>query len=247
MPRRAQNQLRPISITPHYLAHPEGSALIECGDTRVICTATIEESVPKWLSGKGKGWVTAEYDMLPRATNTRTQRDSHKGKIAGRTQEISRLIGRSLRAVVDLAALGERTITVDCDVIQADGGTRTSAITGGYVALAIALAQLGNKTQLKGKVLRDHIAAISAGVIEGQAMLDLDYSMDSRAQVDMNIVMTGNGELVEVQGTGEGATFKRGQLDELLDLALAALPQLVEVQKRAIAVPYSPKPVAVSL
>jgi ribonuclease PH len=246
MPRRAANQLRPISITPHFLAHPEGSALIECGDTRIICTATLEESVPKWLNGKGKGWVTAEYDMLPRATNTRSQRDSHKGRIAGRTQEISRLIGRSLRAVIDLAALGERTVTIDCDVIQADGGTRTASITGGYVALAIAVNNLMKKASLKKSPLVDHVAAISVGVLEGSPALDLDYGMDSRADVDMNVVMTGAGSFVEVQGTGENATFDRKQLDTLLDLALGSLPALVEVQKRAIAVPYSPKAVSVT-
>jgi ribonuclease PH len=245
MPRRASNLLRPISITPHYLAHPEGSALIECGDTRVICTASLEENVPKWLTGKGKGWVTAEYDMLPRATTTRNQRDSHKGKINGRTSEISRLIGRSLRAIVDTAALGERTVTIDCDVIQADGGTRTAAITGGYVALAIAVQALMQKGALKKNPLTDHVAAISVGVVDGTPQLDLDYGMDSRAQVDMNVVMTGGGEFVEVQGTGEGATFKRGQLDALLDLALGALPSLIEVQKLAVATPYSTKPTAV--
>ncbi len=242
MPRRSANQLRSISITPHYLAHPEGSALIEAGDTRVICTATVDDNVPKWMMGKGKGWVTAEYDMLPRATTTRNQRDSHKGRINGRTQEISRLIGRSLRAVVDMAALGERTITIDCDVIQADGGTRTAAITGGYVALAIAINNLIAKDQAKRGALIDHVAAISVGVIEGSPFLDLDYGMDSRAQVDMNVVMTGKGEFVEVQGTGEGATFNRAQLDSLLDLALGALPNLVELQKRAIATPYTEKP-----
>ena len=247
MPRRSFNQLRRISITPHFLAHPEGSALIQCGDTRVICTATLEEAVPKWMTGKGRGWVTAEYDMLPRATTTRNQRDSHKGRIAGRTQEISRLIGRALRATVDMAKIGERTITIDCDVIQADGGTRTASITGGFVALSLALKNLVDKGAIPAAAMPDHVAAISVGLIEGSPFLDLDYSMDSRAQVDMNVVMTGKGELAEVQGTGEGATFKRADLDQLLDLALGALPQLIEVQKRAIATPYSEAPTPVSL
>ncbi len=246
MPRRAPNKLRPIFITPHYLVHPEGSALIQCGDTRVICTATVDENVPKWMMGKGKGWVTGEYDMLPRATTSRNQRDSHRGRINGRTQEISRLVGRSLRAVVDMAALGERTITVDCDVIQADGGTRTAAITGGYVALAIAINNLVERELARRNALMDHVAAISVGVIENQAHLDLDYSLDSRAQVDMNVVMSGKGHLVEVQGTGEGATFSRAQLDSLLDLAFSALPSLVDIQKRAINQPYSETPTPVS-
>jgi len=247
MPRRAFNQLRPITITPHFVGHPEGSCLIACGDTRVICTATVDDNVPKWLGSKGKGWVTAEYDMLPRATNTRNSRDSHKGKISGRTQEISRLIGRALRAVVNTAALGERTITIDCDVIQADGGTRTASITGGYVALAIAVNRLIEKKQARTDTLRDHIAAISAGLIDRTPFLDLDYSMDSRAEVDMNVVMTGGAELVEVQGTGEGHTFKRSDLDALLDLAFGALPALVDLQKRAIAVPFSATPASVQL
>ncbi len=245
MPRRAFNQLRPFSITPHYLAHPEGSCLIACGDTRVICTATIDDSVPKWLNGKGKGWVSAEYDMLPRATTTRNSRDSHKGKISGRSQEISRLIGRALRAVVNPEALGERTVTVDCDVIQADGGTRTASITGGFVALAIAIGRLVQKQQAKPEALRDNLAAISVGIIDGTPFLDLDYSLDSRAQVDMNVVMTGKGELVEVQGTGEGHTFKRVQLDAMLDLALGALPAIVDLQKRAAAAPYTETPTPV--
>jgi ribonuclease PH len=247
MPRRAFNQLRPLSIIPHYLGHPEGSCLICCGETRVICTATVEESVPKWLNNKGKGWVTAEYDMLPRATSTRNQRDSHKGKINGRSQEISRLIGRALRAVVDTSALGERTVTVDCDVIQADGGTRTTSITGGYVALAIAIGRLVAKEKVRPGVLKDNLAAISVGLIEGCPFLDLDYGMDSRAQVDMNVVLTGKGELVEVQGTGEGSTFKRAQLDALLDLAMAALPALSDLQKRAIAQPFTETPSPVCL
>ncbi|MBI3180312.1 MAG: ribonuclease PH [Deltaproteobacteria bacterium] len=245
MPRRALSELRPLAVTPHYLIHPEGSALIEWGDTRVICTASVEEKVPNWLAGKGRGWVTAEYDMLPRATTTRSQRDSQRGKPSGRSQEISRLIGRALRAVVDFSALGERTITVDCDVIQADGGTRTAAITGGYVALAFAVQHLAGEKKARAGALRDHVAAVSVGLIEGSPQLDLDYAMDSVAQVDMNVVMTGAGALVEVQGTGEGATFTRLDLDAMLDLAMAALPKLVDVQRRAIATQLSPTPAPV--
>ncbi len=247
MPRRAANELRTIKVTPHFLTHPEGSVLIEMGDTRVICTASIDDNVPRWMRGKGRGWVTAEYDMLPRATNTRNQRDSVRGKINGRTQEISRLIGRALRAVADLDAIGERTITVDCDVIQADGGTRTASITGAYIALAIALKELEAAGKVKKNALKEHVAAISVGIIDGEAQLDLDYRLDSTAEVDMNVVMGGNGEFVEVQGTGEGFTFKREGLDEMLDLALHALPSLVEIQKKAIAIPFSEEKVTVTL
>jgi ribonuclease PH len=203
--------------------------------------------VPKWMSGKGRGWVTAEYDMLPRATTTRNQRDSHKGKIAGRTQEISRLVGRSLRATVNTAAIGERTIVIDCDVIQADGGTRTASVTGGFVAMALAIKHLIQAGKLKPEAMPAHVAAISVGLIDNSPYLDLDYGMDSRAQVDMNVVMTGSGDLVEVQGTGEGHTFKRADLDALLDLALGALPSLVAIQKRAIEAPLAAKPTAVTL
>ncbi len=245
MPRRAPNALRPISITPHYLVHPEGSCLIEFGDTKVICSASVEDRVPAWLSGKGRGWVTGEYDMLPRATTTRNQRDAQRGKVSGRTQEISRLIGRALRAVVDLTGFGERLITIDCDVIQADGGTRTAAVTGGYVALALAMHHLQEKKQASADVLRDHVAAVSVGMLAGEPQLDLDYSMDSRAQVDMNVVMTGAGGLVEVQGTGERATFERKDLDAMLDLTFAALPTLIDVQKRAVDAPMSEKPTVV--
>ncbi|MBN1960556.1 MAG: ribonuclease PH [Deltaproteobacteria bacterium] len=246
MPKRQYNQLRALSITPHYLAHPEGSALIECGDTKVICTASIEETVPKWMSGKGRGWITAEYDMLPRATSTRNQRDSHKGKINGRTQEISRLIGRSLRATANMALLGERSIMVDCDVIQADGGTRTASITGGYVALALAIKHLIESNKLKPEAMPAPVTAISVGIINNEPYLDLDYELDSRAEVDMNVVMTGAGEFVEVQGTGEGHTFKRESLDILLDLALGALPTLIDIQQRAIATPLSEKPLVIN-
>jgi ribonuclease PH len=247
MPRRKANALRPISITPHYLVHPEGSALVAFGDTKVICTASVEDRVPPWMAGKGRGWVTGEYDMLPRATSSRNQRDAQKGKIAGRTQEISRLIGRALRAVVDMTAFGERVITIDCDVIQADGGTRTAAITGGYVALALALRHLQENDQAKATALQDHVAAVSVGIVGSDPYLDLDYSLDSRAEVDMNVVMTGSGDLVEIQGTAEGAAFGRDRLDAMLDLAFSALPKLVDVQKRAVEMPLTDTPAAVTV
>ncbi|MEZ0313912.1 MAG: ribonuclease PH [Myxococcota bacterium] len=236
MPRRNATQLRSLRITPHYLEHPEGSVLIELGSTKVICTASIEEKVPPWLMNKGQGWVTAEYDMLPRATNTRRQRDAHKGQINGRTQEISRLIGRGLRAVVDMPQLGERTIAIDCDVIQADGGTRTASLTGGYVALALAVQWLKEEGKLNKNPLRDTVCAISVGVIDGTPQLDLDYSMDARADVDMNVVMTGAGNLVEVQGTAEGNPFNKAQLDTMLEYALQSLPIITDVQRRAVEV-----------
>lgn len=239
MPKRADDALRPLTIRPHVLVHPEGSALIACGDTQVICTATVDDRVPPWLMGKGRGWVTAEYDMLPRATHTRNARDSHKGKINGRTAEIGRLVGRALRGVVDLAALGERTITIDCDVVQADGGTRVAAITGGYVALALSCNALLARRAIKKDPLRAQVAAISVGILEGGAQLDLDYSMDARAHVDMNVVMTGAGELVEIQGTGEARPFRRAELNVMLELAFGALPQLLAAQKAAIATPYN--------
>ena len=247
MPRRQPNQLRPIVMTPHYLVHPEGSVLVEVGDTRVLCAASVEERVPPFLTGKGRGWVTAEYDMLPRATSTRSQRDSQRGKISGRTQEISRLIGRALRAVVNLPALGERTITVDCDVIQADGGTRTASITGGFVALALAIKHLTHKKKISTNPLRDQVAAISTGIVDDQIRLDLDYSLDARAAVDMNVVMTGKGALVEVQGTAEGAPFDRGQLNAMLDMAFSALPALLDIQKRAIETPLAEEPTRIRL
>ena len=242
MPRRKHNELRPLAITPHYIAHPEGSVLIAFGDTRVICTASIDERVPKWMAGKGAGWVTAEYDMLPRATSSRRDRDARKGRINGRTQEISRLIGRSLRSVCDLKKLGERSITVDCDVIQADGGTRTAAITGGYAALGIALKHLQEQGVLPESPLKQAVAAISVGIIDGKTQLDLDYELDSQAEVDMNIVMTADGGLAEVQGTAEGKTFSRQQLDGMLDLAFGALPQLLGIQQLAIDAPYQESP-----
>lgn len=247
MPRRPFDQVRPVAITPHFIDHPEGSCLIEAGDTKVICTATVDERVPKWMSGSGKGWVTAEYDMLPRATNSRKGRDSHRGKINGRTQEIGRLIGRALRSVVDMEAMGEFMITVDCDVIQADGGTRTAAITGGYVALAIAVQNLINDGKIKTNPLKEHVAAISVGIINGEHVLDLDYSLDSRADVDMNIVMTGTGGLAEVQGTAEGNTFSRDEMNTMLDLAFGCNESLVDIQKRAIETPLSENLVRVTL
>jgi ribonuclease PH len=247
MPKRPHDQVRPISITPHFLDHPEGSALIECGDTRVICTATVDEKVPKWMHGSGKGWVTAEYDMLPRATNSRKGRDSHRGKINGRTQEIGRLIGRSLRSIVDMQKLGERMITIDCDVIQADGGTRTSSITGGYVALAIAIGELMKRGAIKENPLKEHVAAISVGLIGGEPVLDLDYNLDSRADVDLNVVMTGSGGLAEVQGTAEGRTFSRDQLNTMLDLTFGSLDDLVTIQKMAIEAPREEVSTKVSL
>lgn len=242
MTAREKNQLRPFAVTPHYIEHPEGSVLIECGSTHVICTASIDESVPRWMRDSGKGWVTAEYDMLPRATTGRRPRDSYRGKVNGRTQEISRLIGRSLRAIVDLEALGERSVTVDCDVIQADGGTRTTSITGAYIALHIALQRLEEKTEGAVKVadvLKDNMAAISVGVVDGEVYLDLDYDLDSRAEVDMNVVMTGKGELAEVQGTGEESTYTRAQLNQMLDYAFDSMAQLVELQNKAVAQPFN--------
>ncbi|MEZ4271407.1 MAG: ribonuclease PH [Myxococcota bacterium] len=247
MPRRAFNELRPLSITPHYVSHPEGSALVCYGETKVICTASLEERVPHWLSNSGRGWVSAQYDMLPRATSTRRDRDSHRGKLNGRTQEISRLIGRSLRAIVNLEALSERMLTVDCDVIQADGGTRTASITGAYVALALAFKHMESEKLLRGQPLKDHVTAVSVGIVDDEPVLDLDYSMDSRAQVDMNIVMLGTGTLAEIQGTGEKRAFTRDEFNVMLDLALGASANLVELQKRAIAVELCDEPITVRL
>ncbi|WP_300345416.1 ribonuclease PH [Nesterenkonia sp.] len=234
---RAADQLREVSITRGWSAHAEGSALIEFGSTRVLCTASFETEVPRWLRGEGRGWVTAEYAMLPRATNTRSSRESVKGKIGGRTHEISRLIGRSLRAVVDLTALGENMITLDCDVLQADGGTRTAAITGAFVALADAVewARAEGHIRKKAEVLKDSVAAVSVGVLpDGTSVLDLPYTEDSTAETDMNVVVTGSGDFVEIQGTAEGVPFTRGQLDELLDLAVTGADQLAEIQRQAL-------------
>ncbi len=233
---RRPDQLRPVEITTGYLKTAEGSALITVGNTRVLCAASVESSVPQFMRGTGKGWVTAEYSMLPRATATRTPREVNKGKPSGRTQEIQRLIGRSLRAVVDLEALGERTITLDCDVIQADGGTRTAAITGAFVALATACRQLTGMGALKRSPLRDYIAATSVGIVKGEPRLDLDYEEDSRADVDMNMVMTGSGRFVELQATAEQQSFDDGQLGQLVTLARRGIAELIEIQKRAAGV-----------
>jgi ribonuclease PH len=228
---RSAQDLRPVVITRNYLLHPEGSVLVEFGNTKVICTATLEEKVAPWLKGQGRGWVTAEYGMLPRSTNTRMNREN-RGP-SGRSQEIQRLVGRALRAVVDLPKMGERTVWMDCDVIQADGGTRTAAITGSYVALADALAKV---PAVQGKVvLRDFVAAISVGIVAGGPMLDLDYSEDSTADVDMNVVMTGAGEFVEVQGTAEHTPFDRRGLDALLALAESGIKRLIDLQRQALA------------
>lgn len=233
---RTPEQLRPITITRGWTTQAEGSALIEFGNTRVLCTASFTEGVPRWLKGEGKGWVTAEYAMLPRATNTRNQREAVKGKIGGRTHEISRLIGRSLRSIIDTKALGENTIVLDCDVLQADGGTRTAAITGAFVALADAVTWArGEKLVRKdAKVLTDTVSAISVGIIDGVPMLDLPYVEDVRAETDMNVVVTGSGAFVEVQGTAEGAPFVRSELDQLLDLALAGNLELSAIQRSAL-------------
>jgi ribonuclease PH len=231
---RGADQLRETRITPGFLIHAEGSVLIEVGRTRVVCTASVEDRVPPFLRNTGKGWVTAEYGMLPRATTTRTQREASAGKVGGRTQEIQRLIGRSLRSVTRLAELGERTVWVDCDVIQADGGTRTASITGGFVALALALRKLRDSGLIRTLPLQDHVAATSVGVVDGAAMLDLAYDEDSRADVDMNVVKTGDGRFVEVQGTAEGPPFERAALDSLMELADAGIRRLVEIQRSVI-------------
>jgi ribonuclease PH len=231
---RTSSDLRPTRITPNYLLHAEGSVLIEVGRTRVICAASVEERVPPFLKGSGKGWVTGEYGMLPRATTTRTTREASTGKVGGRTQEIQRLIGRSLRAVTRLRDLGERTIWVDCDVIQADGGTRTASITGGFVALALAIRRLRETGAITKMPIEDHVAATSVGIIEGVPMLDLAYDEDSRAEVDMNVVKTGGGRFIEVQGTAEGQPFERRTLDALLDLADEGIRQLVALQKEIV-------------
>ena len=227
---RANDELRPVRMQRGWQPHPAGSVLIEFGETRVVCAASVEREVPRWRRGSGLGWVTAEYAMLPSATNTRNQRESVKGKVGGRTHEISRLIGRALRPCVDLAALGENTIAIDCDVLVADGGTRTAAITGAYVALADAIRSLGKDSALVASV-----AAVSVGVIDGEPRLDLCYDEDVRAGTDMNVVVTGDGRFVEVQGTAEGAAFDRSELDALLDLAVAGCASLAAAQKAALA------------
>jgi ribonuclease PH len=233
---RAPDALRPVLIQRGYTKHAEGSVLVAFGDTHVLCTASVEDKVPPHKRGSGEGWVTAEYGMLPRATHTRGDREAAKGKQSGRTQEIQRLIGRSLRCVVDLRALGERTITLDCDVLQADGGTRTAAITGAFVALHDAVAGLEARGVLAGRPLRDHVAAVSVGLAGDVPLLDLDYAEDSGCDTDMNVVMTGRGGYVEVQGTAEGAAFTRAQMDALLSLAERGIAQLVAAQKAALGV-----------
>jgi ribonuclease PH len=231
---RPADALRPLTITRGYTKHAEGSVLIETGETRVLCTASVEEGVPPFLKGRGQGWVTAEYGMLPRATNTRTRREAAEGRQSGRTQEIQRLIGRSLRAVVDLAALGERTIRIDCDVLQADGGTRCASITGGYVALADAIAWCRARRVLASEPLRDCVAAVSVGVVGGVPLLDLDYAEDAGCYTDMNVVMTGAGGFVELQGTAERAPFSRAEFDALLSLAEQGIAQLHAAQRTAL-------------
>ncbi|WP_139892820.1 MULTISPECIES: ribonuclease PH [unclassified Bacillus (in: firmicutes)] len=232
---RKKNELRPVHIETNYIKHPEGSVLISVGDTKVICTASVDDRVPPFMRGEGKGWITAEYSMLPRATEQRTMRESTKGKVTGRTMEIQRLIGRALRAVVDLEALGEKTIWIDCDVIQADGGTRTASITGAFVAMAIALDKLQEAGKISSYPIKNYLAATSVGMIEELgAVLDLNYHEDSKALVDMNVIMTGAEEFVELQGTGEEATFSRHQLNELLDLASEGLQQLFTVQQESL-------------
>ena len=232
---RAVDALRPVEVQLDFTDNPAGSVLCSMGRTRVLCTVCVEDGVPRWLKGAGQGWVTAEYSMLPGSTDTRTDRESTRGKPSGRTLEIQRLIGRSLRAAVDLQALGERTLLVDCDVLQADGGTRTASITGAYTALALACQRLVEAKRLPTLPLRDSVAAVSVGVVGGELMLDLPYEEDSRADVDMNVVATGSGDLIEVQGTGEGAVFSRAQLDGLIDLACGGIRELTELQAAALA------------
>ena len=232
--KRAFDELRDVRITRGYTKHAEGSVLVEFGDTRVLCTASVEEKVPGFLKGQGRGWLTAEYGMLPRATNTRTAREAARGKQSGRTQEIQRLIGRSLRAVADLSLLGERSIQIDCDVLQADGGTRTASITGAYVAAHDAVAQLLQRGLVAKTPLRDFVAAVSVGMYQGAAVLDLDYAEDSACDTDMNVVMTGSGGFVEVQGTAEGAPFSRREMDALLALAQTGIAQLVARQRESL-------------
>ena len=228
---RAADELRAVRITPDYLPYAEGSVLIEMGQTRVICAASLEDRVPMFLRNQGKGWVTAEYAMLPRATQTRTPRETGRGGPSGRTHEIQRLIGRSLRAVSDMTVLGERTLTIDCDVMQADGGTRTAAITGSYVALAFASRRLERAGRINGSLVTNQVAAVSVGIVNGTPLLDLKYDEDSRAEVDMNVVCTGDGRFIEVQGTAEGAPFTRGEMDQLLVLASRGIERLLSIQR----------------
>jgi ribonuclease PH len=232
--KREPNQMRAVSLEPGVAKHAEGSCLVKFGDTHVLVTASLEENIPGFLKGTGKGWVTAEYGMLPRATNTRMRREAAQGKQSGRTLEIQRLIGRSLRAVTDMAALGERQIAIDCDVIQADGGTRTASITGGFVALSQCIAFMKKTGMVTKPVIRDHVAAVSCGIWRGTPVLDLDYDEDSTAETDANFVLTGAGGFVEIQGTAEGAPFTEGQFGELLELARKGIGELVELQKRVL-------------
>jgi ribonuclease PH len=234
---RASDELRQVSFTRRHARHAEGVILVEFGDTQVLCTASVEEGVPPFLRGKGQGWITAEYGMLPRATHTRTAREAARGKQSGRTQEIQRLIGRSLRAVANLKALGERTVTLDCDVLQADGGTRTASITGAYVALAQACEHLVQRRIIASSPLHGQVAAVSVGIVDGVPVLDLDYDEDSRAETDMNIVMNNGGAFVEIQGTAEGHAFRRHELDALLNLAIAGIAQLFTLQSQALRLP----------
>jgi ribonuclease PH len=231
---RSADELRPLEFQTDFTEQPLGSVLCSMGRTRVLCTVSEEATVPRWLRGSGRGWLTAEYSMLPGATDTRTDREASRGKLSGRTMEIQRLIGRSLRAVVALEHLGERTLWVDCDVLQADGGTRTASISGAFVALSLALARLDRRGAFTGPVLRDQVAAISVGVVDGEPVLDLPYVEDAGAEVDMNVVATGSGRFVEVQGTGEDGTFDRGELDRLLDLALGGISTIAARQKAAV-------------
>ncbi len=232
---RAPDELRTVRFTRHYTKHAEGAVLVEFGDTRVLCTASVDERVPNWLKGKGKGWITAEYGMLPRATGSRVPREAAQGRQGGRTQEIQRLIGRSLRAVVDLEALGERTLTLDCDVLQADGGTRTAAITGAYIALVDAVTALRRKNALKKNPLHGAVAAISVGICNGEAVLDLDYAEDCGAETDMNVVMNDAAGFIELQGTAEGHAFRDDELAAMLTLARGGIAQLIEAQRAALA------------
>ena len=232
--KRQPDQLRDLRITRGYTRHAEGSVLIECGDTKVVCTVSTEDKVPPFLKGKGQGWLTAEYGMLPRATNTRSDREAARGKQSGRTQEIQRLIGRALRSVVDLSRLGERTLQIDCDVIQADGGTRTAGITGAFVAVHDAVGHLLEKNLLAATPILDFVAAVSVGIYRGVPVLDLDYDEDAACDTDMNVVMTGRGGLIEVQGTAEGKPFSRAEMDAMLDLAQKGIAQLIAAQKAAL-------------
>jgi len=236
---RAPDELRPVRFTRRFTKHAEGSVLVEFGDTHVLCTASIEDSVPPFLRGKGQGWITAEYGMLPRSTHTRTAREAARGKQTGRTQEIQRLIGRSLRAVIDLKALGERTVTLDCDVLQADGGTRTASITGGFVALADACERLLQKKAIAASPINGQVAAVSVGICNGVPVLDLDYGEDSQAETDMNVVMNNGGAFIEIQGTAEGHAFRRHELDAMLNLAATGMGELFALQAQTLSVEFA--------